>query len=645
MKQRSLDIILKSTLNLTLDRYYSSVLKSYFSKKFSTSFDFNPYESGAYTERMSNFFRVVIGTHFYPAIRQFDVSKPIEEYDVRKYVKDILAVNDAVFWHELFHLLYTDMGFAKTAIDRFKKYNQELAMQVFKHLFNIIEDVYIEAEGVFQNPELQGGIRYLTYLVENNNSAKPTEWDVSNPLDLTTYIYYLYRLPSVPVIEHPVFEQHKDFLVQAITLILQTNIPYLRVDRTIALTLELFKMFDIPLTESEQDESGEPDMDNIEQGNGLESIPNNANENGQQNIQLRPTNNISDPLFKERADHFAHNSDSVRMGESLLNRSKTLDEIATQSKPSANPTDVDTMLKPTSDLYLDTMVRKVASDSHYNIPAHIQHNAEQAVNQVGLDFIENQSDTVLDGIHQYYSKHISRLASIFDELKDMSRAKTRTDMYTGDKLNMRGLYDPSMIGKYQSDISEMEVQDLAVHLLVDMSGSMANPKSRYAMNSAVLIASALEYSEVPFKVSYFTTENVSYGATLKDFDDPFDKNTRRRLTLLDMSHGLIGLLNAASANFDEAAITNAIEEFEKRTERTKMLIVISDGATCNSRSLLKQVIDSTPDYNIQTFGVGLYSDEVSELYENHLIIDTSDDLQKLPEKLSEFVTKIYATER
>jgi cobalamin biosynthesis protein CobT len=182
-----------------------------------------------------------------------------------------------------------------------------------------------------------------------------------------------------------------------------------------------------------------------------------------------------------------------------------------------------------------------------------------------------------------------------------------------------------------------------------MSGSMASAKSTYARDAAFLIASALQYSDVPFELSYFATDmsGNSLNGIVKTFDEPLTTIAKQKIAMMDMRQsrklGHTYFECAGTSNIDESAIFSVTNRFQERHEKTKLLIVLSDGATCGSESLLKLVVDSLPDYGIDVFGVGLYSDVVAKIYTDHILIDNNEDLQKLPKTLMDVVLRNVST--
>jgi hypothetical protein len=621
----------------SLSSYYDALIKSLGIR--GSNFRFNPGE-GAYSVKQLGSLNIYVGIYFYLHIRSLDGHAVVAPQDYRKYTRDILKVTDGVFWHELFHLFYTDMHFGQTVMEKLRDMGLAGLFHYFKTLFNIIEDQYIEIEGVFQHPYSYDSVRYLNYVAAQsyrNLNLEQHTWDVTKFDDLIHFIYYKLRAPSIKVQEHPLFTQHRDFIEHSIQLILQTFIPTLRVERTLAFTIELLKMFALDY---------EPDLDIVEAGGDadeqLEGAKDMVEAQTYQASEVRQESKMEINTGTVAVD----NSAMLRPGDQFLDRTITPEEAHAISKQSERPSTLENQLAPTSDVYIDQLVRKMAADVPYKThPSHTE-SGDHLITRDGKSRLPYYAEIASKLLHKY-SKQISMTAQAFDEIKEMARAKTRNDLYSGDKLNLRSLYDPAMVGKYQSDIAEVEVNNLSVSLMVDMSGSMANAKSEFARDAAFMIAKALEYSGVPFELSYYTTAEInnrhhSYVGIVKSFDEPVTKDMLSRIAMMnlrDMRKDGIFFTEVGNANVDEIAIMQAVDRFADRDEQTKLMIVLSDGATVGSATLLKQVVESLPDYGIQSFGVGLYSREVSKIYQDHLLIDEEDQLKLLPKTLMDVVMR------
>lgn len=208
--------------------------------------------------------------------------------------------------------------------------------------------------------------------------------------------------------------------------------------------------------------------------------------------------------------------------------------------------------------------------------------------------------------------------------------------------------------------------DVCFTLLIDLSGSMCGEKIQSAKKTVIVLAEALNKSNIPFEVIGFTTHKgnnteaisraveviqrkeaslLSYTRceslahyVFKDYDKPFDMQAKAR----------IGAMNAHRNNDDGEALLWAYTRLRKRPEVRKILMVLSDGQpagyyNCQEShdGLLKSVceaIEKKPD--VQLFGIGYLNEAVKEYYKNTLIVSDTEDLaSKLLKLLKSVIMK------
>lgn len=110
--------------------------------------------------------------------------------------------------------------------------------------------------------------------------------------------------------------------------------------------------------------------------------------------------------------------------------------------------------------------------------------------------------------------------------------------------------------------------DFVFYLLIDGSGSMSGNKFTEAYKAASLLEEGLK-GLVPLKIAQFDCDHYVHHRVVKDFKQN-NKNGSYSWTYCN-HHG------SESCNMDGYNIRVAIKELEKRPERNKVLIVLSDG--------------------------------------------------------------------
>ena len=159
--------------------------------------------------------------------------------------------------------------------------------------------------------------------------------------------------------------------------------------------------------------------------------------------------------------------------------------------------------------------------------------------------------------------------------------------------------------------------DTAGLLLLDCSGSMAaRGKIGAALNGAKLVAGALDLLRVPFAVYGFQDDVFP----LVRFDQPFDGEARAALDgVVDIVEG-----RRSEYNDDGPAVDAAAELLERRPERSRLLIVISDGRPegeySDAKDLHRAVEKIQRAGNVTLVGVGLGAgtSHVKEFYPNSI---------------------------
>jgi hypothetical protein len=206
----------------------------------------------------------------------------------------------------------------------------------------------------------------------------------------------------------------------------------------------------------------------------------------------------------------------------------------------------------------------------------------------------------------------------------------------GKNLHKTGFGDKKVF--YKKNINE---PDVAIHLLIDQSGSMRNPDERdnnfsrmdRARQAAVLFRHVLKKLEIPHAIwgfsAYFKATRVNSWEYV-NFSN-WDKADDERL----------GEITAYQDNRDGYNIRVASEELKKQPQEKKILIVISDGQPHHSRRQrpytgsrgmedTKKAINECKKLNVTPIGMSIGSrhDFVGKLYKNHIKVQHLEELNK-----------------
>jgi cobalamin biosynthesis protein CobT len=198
---------------------------------------------------------------------------------------------------------------------------------------------------------------------------------------------------------------------------------------------------------------------------------------------------------------------------------------------------------------------------------------------------------------------------------------------------------------------EVLTKDVAVELVIDMSGSMSGGKIHTAAKAAYALASTLDRIGITSEVICFTTGGHSYlksedvlkeeemlgrGFTrveplympiLKGFDERMSTGVKQRFAWLPNCSSLAN-------NVDGESVELAGMRLLRRKEKGKIMIVLSDGhPACYTSDYdglnlhLKKVVERMSMSGVNMIGIGIKDDSVREFYPKAMVIH---DVKELP---------------
>jgi cobalamin biosynthesis protein CobT len=216
----------------------------------------------------------------------------------------------------------------------------------------------------------------------------------------------------------------------------------------------------------------------------------------------------------------------------------------------------------------------------------------------------------------------------------------------------RGAIDARSLGKLAADRSyrtvfkdftKTETNNVAVEILVDMSGSMGGAKMNMAKKSAIALAEALKDLQIPFEVTgFYSVDNPEMTRFSRDIENKNRYNRSRESLSLHVfkdfeSSNLSGIekLFVGVQNPDGECLAWAAKRLSARKEKRKILLVLSDGqpATADSNqgilaSDLRKKVEKISKIGIECVGIGIMTDAVSHYYPDYIVISELKDLPK-----------------
>lgn len=199
--------------------------------------------------------------------------------------------------------------------------------------------------------------------------------------------------------------------------------------------------------------------------------------------------------------------------------------------------------------------------------------------------------------------------------------------------------------------TENETKNVAVELVVDISGSMGGQKILKATQSAFALSSVLERLKIKHEVICFTTgedqmtsaerrdadtKNIKYARTenlvmpiIKNFDESLNADVRSRF-------GYLPYRVSMRSNIDGESIEVAARRLMQRQAARHVMIVLSDGEPAGHsygfdmgvkplRNDLKHRVERLSKY-IDVVGIGIMSNAVAAYYPKHVVLNKVEEL-------------------
>jgi hypothetical protein len=189
--------------------------------------------------------------------------------------------------------------------------------------------------------------------------------------------------------------------------------------------------------------------------------------------------------------------------------------------------------------------------------------------------------------------------------------------------------------------TEKKVRDIAAAVLVDMSKSTKGTTLRCEKEALVILSEALKEVGDTFGLFGFSgdnRDNVDFYR-IKDFDEPYLQPVHKRISAIDF-----GLENR-----DGTALRHTIGLLKAREERTRIIILISDGKPVDKEYSGRYAIEDTRKALIEAQKAGIKTfcitvdekaaDYLPRMYShsNWVVID---DVTRLPEKISRIFARL-----
>lgn len=558
---------------------------------------------------------IILGRGFYPLI--FELEDRIDVLDIKERYKHMAQCYLAVFYHEFFHVLYTDLSYSKKAYRRLDRDFVNFA----HNIVNILEDVTIEATGKYYYPASE---KYLDVLCEAHfkqstidSVSNLIKTDPENPGTLMSFLLLLargYDITKLP--PYKLYQDNEEFIKWGVYKCVNTINAQSRFNRQINFANQLLKILNHkPVDKKEVEKEGPV-------------IPGN---------EERPSKPINKEAEGPLAPTKATSQDPYSWDETKNKPQDTLDNIVdknlTEQKAQREYSETN---EGNSGLEGTDLTKQAITMLANDDPVtRYSHKAARLDNYCKTgNYLPQYKDVV-----KKYEEQIRRVVALIRKMKGENNT-------SWNRFQMKGKFDVSSTIKrgnykfFKTKNAPSQEADLVFEILVDNSGSMSGKKSRLAGEALIIFAEALHRLHIPFAVDAFTQGNSCITIKLKEFNDNYNK-VKTNMTLLTEQFGVHDLATF-SGNIDEVNLMYVRDILNQQRQQDKVCIVISDGATCGSYKDLKKVADSMEVQGITVLGIGIFDNNVESIYKNHIILKTQQDLEGLGAFLNKYlVRKIF----
>lgn len=288
---------------------------------------------------------------------------------------------------------------------------------------------------------------------------------------------------------------------------------------------------------------------------------------------------------------------------------------------------------------------KIASEQEENIKVNLKDGACEEIHGIHSKCLPNivREEPSAEGLERYEVEHgeldaiVRRFVRTFeDEIKERQTGDTYKGLYNGKRLTSNEVYRKDKKIFSNKRLPE-DIPDMAVGILVDLSGSMFGERMEAARKCAYITYKFCTQLSIPVFVLGHCED---FGSWREDLVSVADENC------LDGKDAMrILSLEAGGNNRDGYALRCALAKLEKMDAEQKMMLVISDGQPAardyslyNGRPDCQEAVSKALKKGIFTVCAGIGSDagQVKAVYKEGVSEKNSasfleiSDLDKLP---------------
>ena len=561
---------------------------------------------------------VTLGTKFYASAFE-DAPKTISVVDLKDKYRHIAKCYYGVFYHEMFHLLYTSFGAIRDLLSGCDYNFQQFAHQVS----NILEDVTIETTGAIHYPKCKPFLEELSKIFSQASQLNNLKGAItSEPEGASTLLAYLLLyargvdLSSIP--EYKLWEDNKEFIKWGVYKCVYTPEARTRAKRQIAFALQLAKLLNNE--EFDKDSIENPDLSDIQ--NQSSGKGGDGGTSGQGAEVLKSLKGLTNTATS--GTHSNNPQDTASEGEI-----KDIEKEIKATRDGEGESDPSNRLDISPDL-TQAGISMLANDEPVFKTGHWAEDLSK----------HYDSRELLPKYNKVVKAHEKEISSVVAQIKKMKATNNNAWQHykMSGKLDMSTIYKKNNYKIFKKANAPKEEADLAFEILVDNSGSMRGNKAKLAGQALIIFCEALNRLQIPFSVDCFTEAHEAITISLKHYHELYDK-TKTNMCLISEQVD-VDALSTWYGNIDEINLQYVANELMEQPQKDKVLIVISDGATCGDWRTLKKVAENIEKQNVLVLGIGIYDHNVENIYSKHTVVSNQEDLEQLGTFLNKYLVKL-----
>lgn len=528
----------------------------------------------------------------------------------------------AVYYHEVGHLKYTAMHCTLIT-----EYKEEKYRGAIHKLHNILEDIVIERYCMsVRYAYTRKYFEFLESLLFSEDKAKSYE-DREDMMSFFNFLLLKLRMKKRFIGSNKFASEHPEYLDYVKMVLTEPN-GVKRIEKTIV-------FFEWLLAQGlKGPEEIEKPKDSPDFTSGSDFI------DGVESSESTPGGGVSraGTDIDEVSKSSTKTSDAKKVDE-LDDSEKGGDEDGKKEDEDSDEEDSGSDVDPDKDPSLledeveESFIEALRSGDYghefYNIKEYFK--------------VTSETRLMIDNMMEKTSGISSAVATKIKSFKIRTRPRY-IEGYSSGKLHVPSVISGKPVNIFQRKEAKGMQTDLAIYLLLDNSGSMGEVKSRVTTEAAIALATACAKCNIPIAVSMFTADFDGIGATcytyrMKTFKDKFE-NSKYFLGTSDYeilrTYEYDPTFRTFAGNTDEINLFHVYQEYKKEPYKDKVLIVISDGATCGSTESLRNLAKEIED-EIFVIGIGACSTAPASIYARSKIFASTKELESLADFMSEML--------